>query len=256
MAQAIQIIGVSGIPEVRPGDDLAALTLEALAAAGERLRAGDVVVYTSKIVSKAENRLVPLETVTPSAFAASWAARHGKDARQVEVVLREAARIVRMDRGILLAETRHGFICANAAVDASNSGADGRLVLLPEDPDASARRLRAAFAERTDYAVAVVISDTFGRPWRTGQTNVAIGCAGISALRPYAGELDPAGRILHATTIAVADELAGAAELVMGKLDRVPVALVRGYEYAPIPSGAPDEGAAALVRQAQYDLFR
>lgn len=276
----IQIIGVAGMPEVQAGDDLVGLTLEALLRAqrphqpgqdgpgtqvnqvgdagetGQPVRDGDVAVFTSKIVSKAEGRTVLLETVTPSALAASWAAEHGKDARHVEVVLREASRIVRMDRGVLIAETRHGFICANAGVDASNAAGSGQLLLLPEDPDASAQRLRAAFAARTGIDVAVVISDTFGRPWRLGQTNVAIGASGIQAIRSYIGTHDPAGRVLHATAIAVVDELAAAAELAMGKLDRVPVALLRGYDYPRVEAGAPDFGAARLVRQAPLDLFR
>jgi coenzyme F420-0:L-glutamate ligase/coenzyme F420-1:gamma-L-glutamate ligase len=276
----IQIIGVAGMPEIQAGDDLVGLALEALlrdqrdhrphtpgqddvgtpvdhvGETGRLIRDGDVVVFTSKIVSKAEGRTVQLESVTPSALAASWAAEHGKDARHVEVVLREASRIVRMDRGVLIAETRHGFICANAGVDASNAAANGQLLLLPEDPDASARRLRAAFTTRAGVDVAVVISDTFGRPWRLGQTNVAIGASGIHAIRSYIGNHDPTGRVLHATAIAVVDELAAAAELAMGKLDRVPVALLRGYNYPRVDAGDPDLGAARLVRQATLDLFR
>ena len=254
----IRLIGVPGIPEVRPGADLAALTLEALGAAGEALRDGDVVVFTSKVVSKAEGRLLRLEDVTPSALAAAWAAEHGKDPRHVEVVLREARRIVRMDRGVLIAETRHGFVCANAGVDASNAGGEGWLVLLPQDPDASARRLRAGLTEAVgaDVDVAVVISDTFGRPWREGQTNVAIGASGLRAVWAYEGEHDPAGYPLRATAIAVADELAGAAELVMHKLARVPVAVIRGYAYDRPQPGEPDGGAADLVRPAHLDFFR
>jgi coenzyme F420-0:L-glutamate ligase/coenzyme F420-1:gamma-L-glutamate ligase len=199
--------------------------------------------------------------VTPSPFAAAWAAQYGKDPRQVEVVLRETRRIVRMDRGVLLAETHHGFVCANAGVDASNAADLDHLLLLPVDPDASARHLRSALRERTGAGVAVVISDTFGRPWRMGETNVAIGASGIPALRSYVGEQDPAGRTLQVTSIAVVDELAAAAELVMGKLDRVPVAIVRGYTYAQPPpepgAGASSEdGAAALVRPPETDLFR
>jgi coenzyme F420-0:L-glutamate ligase/coenzyme F420-1:gamma-L-glutamate ligase len=252
----ITIIPVRGLPEIRPADDLSALVLGALAAQGERLQAGDVAVVTSKVVSKAEGRTVSLEEVTPSPFAAEWAAQHGKDARHVEVVLRESRRLVRMDRGLIIAETRHGFICANAGVDASNAGKPGELLLLPVDPDASARAIRAGLREGAAVEVAVVVSDTFGRPWRTGQTNVAIGCAGIGALRPYAGQVDPAGHLLVSTTIAVADELAGAAELAMGKLDRVPVAIVRGYPYPALADGVPDEGTGPLVRQAEFDLFR
>jgi len=252
----ITIIPVRGLPEIRPADDLPRQLLEALAAQGDELRPGDVAVVTSKMVSKAEGRTVLLEEVMPSAFAEEWATRFGKDPRHVEVVLRESRRLVRMDRGLIIAETRHGFICANAGVDASNAARAGELLLLPVDPDASARALRGALRERTGVDVAVVISDTFGRPWRTGQTNVAIGCAGMSALRTYLGEVDPAGHLLVATTIAVADELAGAAELVMGKLDRVPVAVVRGYAYPAPAADVPDEGTVPLVRQAEFDLFR
>jgi coenzyme F420-0:L-glutamate ligase / coenzyme F420-1:gamma-L-glutamate ligase len=252
----IHLIGLAGIPEIRPGDDLPSLILAALETQGESLRGGDVLVVTSKIVSKAEGRLVALADVQPSPFATAWAAEHNKDPRHVEVVLRETKRIARMDRGALIAETRHGFVCANAGVDASNTGADGVLVLLPERPDASARRLRDALRERTGVELAVVISDTFGRAWRTGQTNVAIGAAGIAALRGYHGQVDSEGRTLRATSIAVVDQLAGAAELVMHKLHRVPVALIRGYAYSPPPDGQPDEGAAPLVRAADRDLFR
>jgi coenzyme F420-0:L-glutamate ligase/coenzyme F420-1:gamma-L-glutamate ligase len=261
----IQVIPVRGLPEIRPGHNLGKAVVEALSGAGGagspgdtggRLETGDVVVVTSKAVSKAEGRTVVLDEVTPSALAWDWAERHGKDARQVEVVLRESRRIVRMDRGVLIAETHHGFVCANAGVDASNVGAAGELILLPLDPDASARNLREDLRRRTGADVAVVVSDTFGRPWRTGQTNIAIGCAGIAALHSYAGSVDPAGHLLVATTIAVIDELAGAAELVMGKLDRVPVAVVRGYSYSVPEAGEPDPGASPLVRQAEFDLFR
>ncbi len=255
----IQLIGIPGMPEIRSGDDLAAQTLDALIAAGERLHAGDVVVFTSKVVSKAEGRLVMLESITPSSFAIEWAAQFGKDPRHVEVVLRETRRIVRMDHGVLVAETRHGFVCANAGVDASNARVDGELILLPEDSDASARRLRATLAHAAALApdaLAVVISDTFGRPWRGGQTNIAIGAAGVPALLRYRGQSDPAGHTLRATSIAVIDEIAAAAELVMGKLDRVPVALVRGYDYPRFGPDEEDTGAAELVRQAGRDLFR
>jgi coenzyme F420-0:L-glutamate ligase/coenzyme F420-1:gamma-L-glutamate ligase len=257
----IAILPVRGMPEIEAGDDLAALLCAALAGSAAQLVDGDVLVVTSKVVSKAERRTVWLDEVSPSPFASSWAAQHGKDARHVEVVLRECRRIVRMDRGVLLAETRHGFVCANAGVDASNAASDGQLLLLPVDPDASARRLREALRERTGIAVAVVISDTFGRPWRNGETNVAIGASGIGALRSYVGEQDSAGRTLLVTSIAVVDELAAAAELAMGKLDRVPAAIIRGYAYQPPAQEADaddtgDGGAAALVRAPETDMFR
>jgi coenzyme F420-0:L-glutamate ligase/coenzyme F420-1:gamma-L-glutamate ligase len=255
----IQIIGVPGLPEITPGDDLAALIHAALIPSDLSLDAGDVVVITSKIVSKAEGRLAQLDAIEPSAFAVEWATQFEKDPRHVEVVLRESKRIARMDRGVLIAETRHGFVCANAGVDASNAGEFGQLVLLPEDSDASARRLRTALAATAGIdpaALAVVISDTFGRAWRGGQINVAIGASGILPFRSYYGQQDPEGHILRVTSIAVIDELAAAAELVMGKLDRVPVALIRGADWPRLETQSEDPGAAALVREASRDLFR
>ncbi|HEV2125335.1 MAG TPA: coenzyme F420-0:L-glutamate ligase [Chloroflexota bacterium] len=270
----LEIVGLRGFPEVRAGDDLGTLTRQSLRASGRVLQDGDVLVFTSKIVSKAEGRVVDIESVEPSGLASTWASQFDKDARLVEVVLQQARRVARMDRGVLIAETQHGFICANAGVDRSNTGGAGEAILLPEDPDASARRLRRAMLEpersheghspegsasrgtAAPTDIAVIISDTFGRAWRLGQTNVAIGAAGIRAVHSYVGQQDPNGMTLHSTGIAVIDELAGAAELVMGKLDRVPVALVRGYDYPRIPEGMPDEGASALVRNATMDLFR
>lgn len=252
MQHEIRIIPVRGIGEVRPGDDLAATILAALAAANLALAEHDVLVVTQKIVSKAENRLVDPDTVEPSAFARQIAAQARKDASFQEVVLRESRRIVKMTNGVLITETHHGLICANSGVDESNV-AGGRVVcLLPEDPDASAARLRAELRERTGVSTAVVISDTFGRPWRDGQVNVAIGCAGIQPLSDFAGVDDPYGYTMHATLIAVADELASAAELVMGKIDKVPVAIVRGYAYTPSETAT----ARALIRDPRFDLFR
>jgi coenzyme F420-0:L-glutamate ligase / coenzyme F420-1:gamma-L-glutamate ligase len=247
----LRIIPIHGIGEVHPGDDLAAIILLALARQGEALMPDDIVVVTQKIVSKAEGQLIDPATIEPSAFAQEIAQQSRKDARHYEVVLRQSRRIVRMDRGVLIAETKHGLICANAGVDESNVGGGHLLTLLPEDPDASAAGLRAAFAERAGVRVAVIISDTFGRPWRMGQVNFAIGLAGMAALRDYVGQRDPYGYELHVSVIAVADELASAAELVMGKIDRVPVALIRGFDYTPA------EGTArSLIRDAASDLFR
>ncbi|GAB4444483.1 MAG: coenzyme F420-0:L-glutamate ligase [Chloroflexi bacterium OHK40] len=252
MQAEIRIIPVRGVGEVAPGDDLAALLLDALARAAQALTEGDVLVVTQKIVSKAEGRLVDPATVEPSAFARQIATQARKDAGFQEVVLRESRRIVKMANGVLITETHHGLICANSGVDESNV-AGGRVVcLLPEDPDASAARLRQTLRERTGVTVAVVISDTFGRPWRDGQVNVAIGCAGIAPLSDYAGVDDPYGYTMHATLIAVADELASAAELVMGKIDRVPAAIVRGYAYTP----SEEATARALIRDPRFDLFR
>jgi len=255
----IQIVGVPGLPEITSGDDLAALIHAALIPSDLSLDAGDVVVITSKIVSKAEGRLVQLDTVDPSPFAVEWATQYDKDPRHVEVVLRESKRIARMDRGVLIAETRHGFVCANAGVDASNSGATGQLVLLPEDSDSSARRLRSALAATAGIdpaALAVVISDTFGRAWRGGQINVAIGASGIQAIHSYHGQIDPEGHVLRVTSIAIIDELAAAAALVLNKLDRVPVALIRGAAWPRLESQTEDPGATPLVRDPSRDLFR
>jgi coenzyme F420-0:L-glutamate ligase/coenzyme F420-1:gamma-L-glutamate ligase len=242
----MEIAGVAGLPEVHPGDDLATLIADATTLAD-----GDVVVVTSKVVSKAEGRTVELDTVTPSGFAAEWAVRWDKDPRVVELVLRESRRIVRMAGPVLITETHHGFVCANSGIDQSSSGAAGRVVLLPEDPDASARRIRAGFAER-GLDVAVVISDTFGRPWRDGQTDVAVGIAGIAPLHSYIGEVDPHGHEFRVQELCVVDELAGAAELVKGNTSRVPVAVVRGYVWRRDD----DASMATVIRDAQRDLFR
>ncbi len=252
MQNEIRIIPVRGVGEVRPGDDLAALLLTGLASTGTTLAAGDVLVVTQKVVSKAEGRLVDPTTVEPSAFAHQLAAQGRKDAHYQEVVLRESRRIVKMASGVLITETHHGLICANSGVDESNV-AGGRLVcLLPHDSDASAARLRTQIHTQTGVKLAVIISDTFGRPWRDGQVNVAIGCAGIAPLSDYAGVDDPYGYTMQATLIAVADELASAAELVMGKIDAVPAAIIRGYAYTP----SEEATARRLLRDPRFDLFR
>ncbi len=247
----LHVWGLQGIPEVRPGDDLAAFLVEALRAGGRAIEPGDVLVVTQKVVSKAEGRIVDLATVEPSALAREVAARWHKDAAQVEVVLRESRRIVRMDRGVVISETRHGFVCANAGVDASNVPGDRHVALLPLDPDASAARLRSAVGAAMGVAPAVVISDTFGRPWREGTTEVAIGVAGMPAMRDYTGMHDPFGYELRAGLIAVADELASAAELVCGKIDGIPAALLRGFA-----TGEGEGTAQDLVRDPENDLFR
>jgi coenzyme F420-0:L-glutamate ligase / coenzyme F420-1:gamma-L-glutamate ligase len=246
--KGLRVIPLAGIPEIRPGDDLPGRILEA---ADGDLRAGDVLVVTHKVVSKAEGRLVDLKTVEPSALAKGFAARHDKDPRQIEVVLRESRRIVRMERGVIIAETHHGFVCANAGVDASNVPGDDAVCLLPLDPDASARRLRDRVLDATGADLAVVVSDSFGRPWRQGITNVAVGVAGMDPLVDYRGETDPHGYPLAASILAVADELAAAAELVMGKTAGVPVAVVRDYPYPRGPGSARD-----LLMEPVRDLFR
>jgi coenzyme F420-0:L-glutamate ligase/coenzyme F420-1:gamma-L-glutamate ligase len=251
MVGEVRIIGVDHIPEVTANDEPVQLILSGLEQSGLTLEQGDIVVVTHKLVSKAEGRVVELADIEPSDFATRWATEHEKDPRHVEVVFREAARIVRMDRGLLIAETRHGFICANAGVDASNVAGQVAVSMLPLDPDESARQIRAGLAEHAGFAPAVIITDSFGRPWRRGIINIAIGAAGIEPLTDYRGQFDDQGYELRATVIAIADEIASAAELVMGKLDKRPVAIVRGYPYAPS-----DEGAAMLVMSADRDLFR
>ncbi len=250
MPPRFEVVGLEGIAEVRPGDDIARLVLEAATRQRTPLQAGDVLVVGQKIISKAEGRLVRLTDVTPSPVAQGMAAQLGRDARFVEVILRESRRIVRMDKGILITETHHGWICANAGVDQSNVDPD-TVALLPEDSDRSARRLRERLRELASVETAVIVADTFGRPWREGLTNVAIGVSGLAPLRSYLGERDPAGRELQATILAVADELAGAAELVMGKLDRIPVAIVRGLRLVGV-----EEGSKPLLRDPARDLFR
>ncbi len=248
----ISLIGIDGIPEVQPGDDLAALIATALGAGAIGLTDADVLVVTQKVVSKAEGRVVELSSVTPREEARAWAARWGKDPRQVELVLQESAEVLRMAHGgLIISRTRHGFVCANAGVDLSNVGGGDAATLLPLDPDASARGLRTRLGELTGASPAVIISDSFGRPWRNGIVNVAIGAAGIEALFDLRGTLDASGREMHTTVIAVADELASAADLAGGKVAQRPVVLVQGYSFEP----GPDSGAAALVMDRALDLF-
>jgi coenzyme F420-0:L-glutamate ligase / coenzyme F420-1:gamma-L-glutamate ligase len=251
MQAELRIIPVRGIGEVSDGDDVVTLVLEALASQGQGLENDDIVVVTQKIVSKAEGRLIDPSTLEPSAFARQIAAQGHKDPGHQELVLRESRRIVRMSNGVLITETHHGFICANAGVDESNVGGGTLVTLLPVDPDASAVAMRSSISERTGVRVAVIISDTFGRPWRDGQVNVAIGVAGIDPLASYVGIDDPYGYTMHASAIAIGDELASAAELVMGKIDQVPVAIIRGYQYTPAESSA-----KRLIRDPKFDLFR
>ena len=256
MNTEIRILPITGIDEIAPGADLGVLIYEAIQAQRLVLQQGDILVVTQKIVSKAEGRLVKLAEIEPSEFARIAAQSSRKDAQYIEVVLRESRRIVRMDRGMLLTETHHGFVCANAGIDESNvDGGEGEVTLLPIDPDRSARELRARLqdlaGEGPSFEIAVIISDTWGRTWRNGQVNMAIGTAGIEPLTDYRGQYDPYGYELQASVIAVADELAAAAELVMGKVDRVPVALIRGYAYTPGSSTA-----QALLRDPATDMFR
>lgn len=250
VGRALQIFAVPGIPEIVEGADLAAILADALAAARMATEAGDVFVVAQKVVSKAEGAVVRLADVTPSDRAAAWASAHGKDAATVEIVLRESTRIVRMERGVIISETRHGFVCANAGVDSSNVP-PGHVTLLPRDPDASASRLRDAMMSRLGHAAAVIVADTFGRPWREGVVNVAIGIAGLQPLDDWRGRSDRFGRRMHSTIVAVADEIASAAELVMGKTMGTPLAVVRGAAQ-----WTGNGSAASLVRPATMDMFR
>jgi len=244
-----------GLPEVAPGADLAALIAAALERSGAGpLREGDVLAVAHKVVSKAEGRVRDLADVAPGQRARELAAEHGKDPAHVQVILDEAAELLRARPGVLICVTRHGFVCANAGVDASNAGAPGRLVLLPEDPDRSARRLRARLREQTGTAPAVVVTDSFGRAWRHGQCEVAVGCAGLVALEVWEGRRDADGRELRATAVAAADEAAAAADLARAKDSREPVVLLRGLGRFVIPGEGP--GVAALLRPAAEDLFR
>ncbi len=247
----VTIFPVAGLPEIQPGDDLAALLLDAVAAQGLALEDRDVLVVAQKVVSKAEDARVALGSLAPSPLAQEWGERWGRDARMVELVLRESRRILRMERGLIISETRHGFVCANAGIDLSNSGEADMAILLPKDPDRSARELREAIASRTGRDVAVIVADSFGRPWRSGLTQVALGAAGLKPLLDLRGVDDADGRPLHVTIIALADELASAADLVCGKTHRVPAGVVRGF------SEAHGEGSAQeLLRPPELDLFR
>jgi coenzyme F420-0:L-glutamate ligase/coenzyme F420-1:gamma-L-glutamate ligase len=251
MQGELRVIPLRGIGEVQPGDDLAELILSALGRQDMVLADGDIVIITQKVVSKAEGRLVDPTAASPSHMAHMVAAQGAKEAAYYEVVLQEARRIVRMDRGVLITETHHGLICANSGVDESNVAGGRAVALLPVDPDASAARVRMAVRAQCGVEIAVLITDTFGRPWREGQVNFAIGVAGMAPLADYTGQYDEHGYELRVSKIAVADELAAAAELVMGKIDAVPVAIVRGYAYTPAEGSMRD-----LLRAPERDLFR
>jgi len=248
----LSISPLTGVPMVQPGDDLAALLFAALETSRIALADRDILVVCQKIVSKSEGRLVDLRRITPSAFAVQLAAQtDGKDPRVIEVILGETTRIVRMDAGHLIVETGRGWVCANAGVDESNSGDPNIVVLLPTDPDASARRIAEAACVRYGRTIAVIVTDTFGRPWRQGLVDFALGVAGMPALLDLRGSTDLDGRTLQHTVAAQADALAAAAGLVMRKGDAIPAALVHGYPFTP---GA--GSGAALVREKQFDLFR
>ena len=249
----LSVLALEGMGEVAPGDDLAALLVEAASPAGG-MDAGDVLAISHKVVSKAEGRVRGLDEVTPGDRARALAAEHGKDPRHVQVVLDESTELLRAERGVLICRTRTGLVCANAGVDASNAPAPETVVLLPLDPDASARGLRARLRELAGVAPAVLITDSFGRAWRHGQCDVAIGCAGLDPLEDWRGRPDSTGREMRATWIAIADQVAAAADLARAKDSRQPAVLVRGLER--FVRGDDGPGAAALVRAVEEDLFR
>ncbi len=250
--ELLTILPVRRIPDIKKGDDLAKITVSAFESNGEELRKGDILVIAQKVVSKAEGRIQALSSVKPSLFAIGMARAMDKDPRHLEIILRESKNIIRMRGGHLITETRHGFICANSGVDMSNVGKGGEeMTLLPKDPDASAERVRSGIRRITSLDVPVVITDTFGRAWRLGHVNFAIGVSGLKPIKDYRGTRDMYRRVLRVTEMAVADELASAGELVMNKADRVPVAVVRGYKYA-----RGHGNARQLIRPEELDLFR
>ncbi len=249
MTDSLELFALDGIPEVTPGDDLPALILKS--AEHRPVLTGDIVVVTQKIVSKAEGRLLSLRNIIPSEFAVQWAAQWDKDPRMVEVVLRESKRIVRMDHGIMICETKHGFVCANAGVDASNIPGDDVVCLLPEDPDVSAMNISQSLSQALGFTVPVVITDSFGRPWRKGIINIAIGAAQLALFADYRGKADTSGHELRVTVLAIADEIASAAELLSRKLDKRPVVVVRGYSWETAAGRAQD-----LVMPPEQDMFR
>ena len=254
MKIGLEVIGLAGLPEVRESDAVGQLIAWAARTAELELTDGDVVVVAQKVVSKAEGRVRDLSEVTPGERASTLAHELRKDPRLVELILAESERLVRAERGVLIVETRQGWICANAGIDSSNVVGEDKVTLLPADPDASARRIRAELAAASGAQPAVVVADSFGRPWRLGQTDVALGCAGLIALDIWRGRGDVHGRELNATAIAVGDELASAADLVRNKADGVPAVVIRGAErWVTTEAGA---GAVALRRAAAEDLFR
>ena len=249
-AAELRLLGIPGLPEIRKGQDLAESIVAAARKVGLRFEEGDVLVVAQKIVSKAEGSVVSLATVQPSEQAQALGAQLKKDPRAVELVLRESRRILRRER-VLITETRHGFVCANAGIDYSNVPGEDSVALLPRDPDSSAERLAAGLRKRTGKRIGVIISDTFGRPWRLGLTNVAIGASHLPVLLDLRGTRDREGKLLMATVLAVADELAAAAGLLMGKSEGMPAVLIRGYRHK-----STSEKAASIIRSPAEDLFR
>ncbi|MFZ0327930.1 MAG: coenzyme F420-0:L-glutamate ligase [Nitrososphaeraceae archaeon] len=253
MVTRIEIIPINVHKDVCVGDDLVGLIIQAVDEIGECIKDGDILVIAHKIVSKSENRFVNLKDIEPSAESMALAARSCKDPRLIELIRRESKEIVKMSRGIVIVETKLGFICANAGIDQSNVSTESDIALmLPENPDNSANMIRKCIKNITGKEVAVVVSDTFGRPFRQGQTNVAIGLAGIEPIESYIGRPDIFGKKLKVTEIAIADEIASAAELAMGKIDKIPAVIIRGYSY----STSNDSSVSSLIRNREMDLFR
>jgi len=251
MSKSIEIIAVNGIPEVKSGDNVTELILSALGTHAVSLESNDILVVTQKIISKAEGRIIDLDNIKPSPLATRFSEQWDKDPKHVELMLNESRRIVRMEKGNIITETEHGFICAASGVDASNVPGENNACLLPIDPDASARLIMIGLEAALGIKISVIISDTWGRPWREGAINMAIGVAGINPLKDYKGTIDASGHLLRVTTIAIADELAAAAELVTGKSDNVPVSIIRGYTYESQP-----DSIRSLLRDPAMDLFR
>jgi coenzyme F420-0:L-glutamate ligase/coenzyme F420-1:gamma-L-glutamate ligase len=252
MTAHIEIIAIAGLPEVREGDDVAAMIYDAVLEHDSGLQSGDVVVVAQKVVSKAEGAVIDLNSITPSERARELAETVLKDPRLVEVILQQSVQVIRAVPGVLITETIHGLVCANSGVDSSNSAEDDQVITLPPDPDESARSLRTALESRSGVEIGVIVSDSFGRPWREGSTNVAIGIAGLQPIEDARGQGDDHGRVLRATVVAVADELASAAQLVMGEFGGVPAAIVRGAAITM----SDNVSASALQRSPETDLFR
>jgi coenzyme F420-0:L-glutamate ligase/coenzyme F420-1:gamma-L-glutamate ligase len=249
--RSVTFTAIEGVPLVSEGDRLGELICSAMAAGGLQPARGDILVVCQKVISKSEGRTCELRNIEPSALAIAFAARWDKDPRAVELVLRQTSRIVRMDHGVLIVETGPGWVCANAGIDESNSMADGRAILLPEDADRSAAHLREEIRKITGVEIAVLVTDTFGRPWRDGLTEVCLGIAGMNPMLDLRGTSDLNGRELHHTVIALADEIAAGAGLLMPKAGAIPAVLVRGYSYEPCAGSA-----KVLIRPAEADLFR
>ncbi|MDW0258404.1 MAG: coenzyme F420-0:L-glutamate ligase [Nitrososphaeraceae archaeon] len=247
----VEIISILINDDIREGDDISNLILKSIKEKKESLKENDVIVITHKIVSKSEGRTIDLTKIIPSEESKKISSRTGKDPKLVELIISQSNEIIKIQREIIITETKHGFVCANSGIDTSNVGNSNHVVLLPVDPDKSAREIRNYIRARTKTNVAVIISDTFGRPFRKGQVNVAIGVAGINPIKSYIGDSDMYGNILRVTEIAIADEIASAAELVMGKSLRVPVTIVRGYDFS-----STDASISTVTRAKKDDLFR